>query len=142
MATDRPLLSKNRKTRCCSLVLHLACASSLVVCQGWVTLTGVFGILTYCHDVIDLQSESGLSKTSGCYKCSSQSSASDRHRSPEKARREVRLHHVSLVETEWVLVTAKFVVLRRSEPKFRRVSRIKMKSEMIYCSVIVIRGSV
>lgn len=63
-------------------------------------LIPVFGILTNSNDVIDLRSERGLYKISGCYSCRSLSSTSGRHQSPEKARREVRLPHVSFMGSE------------------------------------------
>lgn len=51
------------------LLLHLGCASSLLVCQEWVKcrgsrllLIGVFEILTNSNDDVVLQSERGLFK--------------------------------------------------------------------------------
>lgn len=78
-------------------------------------LFGGFGILTHSNDVTVLQSERGLYKTSGCFSCRSQSGTSGRHRSPEKARREVRLHHVSLMGSEQVLLAGGFIVPGRSD---------------------------
>lgn len=66
------------------------------------SLIGVFVILTLPNHVIVLQSERGLSKTSGCYYCRSASSTSGQNASlePWKGQTEASLHYVSIMETE------------------------------------------